>query len=76
MSDLSHVKSNSQFFLDDIGWCPILAQPWVRSDTDGFKKKYGTPDGKTNGLGFAIRGPIIHTNFFGEKFTKNTFNYI
>ncbi len=20
---------------DDRGWCPILAQPWVRSDTDG-----------------------------------------
>jgi hypothetical protein len=24
---------------DDLGWCPILAQPWVRSDTNGFLKK-------------------------------------
>ena len=34
----------------------------VRSDTNGLKKN-GTPDSKTNGLGFAISGPIIHTNF-------------
>jgi len=33
-------------------------------------KKNGTPDGKTNGLGFAVRGPIIHTNFSGEKIHK------
>jgi hypothetical protein len=33
----------------------------------------GTPDGKTNGLGFAIRGPIIHTNFSGEKIHKKYF---
>ena len=33
-------------------------------------KKNGTPDGKTNGLGFAISGPIIHTNFSGEKIHK------
>jgi hypothetical protein len=32
-----------------------------------------TPDGKTNGLGFAIRGPIIHTNFSGEKINKKFF---
>ncbi len=55
---------------DDLGWCPILAQPWVRSDTNGFFKKYGTPDGNTNGLGFAISSPIIHTNFSGEKIQK------
>jgi hypothetical protein len=73
VSDLSHGKSNSQFFFDDIGWCPILAQPWVRSDTDGFFFLNGTPDGKTNGLGFAIRGPIIHTNFFGENVHKKYF---
>ena len=75
VSDLSHGKSKYQFFFDDIGWCPILAQPWVRSDTSGFLKKYGTPDGKTNGLGFANRGPIIHTNFSSAKIQKNTFNY-
>ena len=40
VSDLSHGKSNSQFFFDDIGWCPILAQPGERSDTDGFLKKW------------------------------------
>ena len=33
---------------DNLGWCPIVVQPWARSDTNG------TPDGKTNGLGFAI----------------------
>jgi len=38
-----------------------------------FKKKNGTPDGKTNGLGFAISGPIIHTNFSGEKIRKKFF---
>jgi hypothetical protein len=37
------------------------------------KKKNGTPDGKTNGLGFAISGPIIHTNFSGEKIRKKFF---
>ncbi len=36
-------------------------------------KKNGTPDGKTNGLGFAISGPIIHTNFSGEKISKKYF---
>jgi hypothetical protein len=41
-----------------------------------FKKKNGTPDGKTNGLGFAIRGPIIHTNFFGEKIYKKYFKLL
>jgi hypothetical protein len=35
-----------------------------------FFKKRGTPDGKTNGLGFAISGPIIHTNISGEKIHK------
>jgi hypothetical protein len=35
-----------------------------------FYKKNGTPDGKTNGLGFAISGPIMHTNFSGEKIPK------
>jgi hypothetical protein len=73
VSDLSNGKSNSQFFFDDIGWCPILAQHWVRSDTDGFFKKNGTPDDKTNGLGFDIRSPIIHTNFFWEKIHKKYF---
>ena len=58
---------------DDIGWCPILAQPWVRSDTDGFYEINGTPDIKTNGLGFAVRGPIIHTNFSGGKIHKKYF---
>ncbi len=67
VSDLSHGKSNYQLFFYDIGWCPILAQPWVRSDTSGFKKENGTPDGKTNGLGFANIGPIIHTNFSSTK---------
>jgi hypothetical protein len=38
-------------------------------------KKNGTPDGKTNGLGFAISGLIIHKNFSGEKTTTNTVNY-
>jgi hypothetical protein len=37
------------------------------------KKKNGTPDGKTNGLGFAIRSPIIHTNFSGAKIHKKYF---
>jgi hypothetical protein len=36
-------------------------------------KKNGTPDGKTNGLSFAISGPIIHTNFSGEKIRKKYF---
>jgi hypothetical protein len=35
-----------------------------------FKKKNGTPDGKTNGLGFANRGPITHTNFSSAKIKK------
>jgi hypothetical protein len=35
-----------------------------------LKKKNGTPDGKTNGLGFANSGLIIHTNFSGEKIHK------
>ena len=55
---------------DDLRKCPILAQPWERSDTNGFYTKNGTPDGKTNGLFFAIRGPIIHTSFSGEKIPK------
>jgi hypothetical protein len=38
-----------------------------------FKKKNGTPDGKSSGLGFAIRGPIIHTNFSAEKILKKYF---
>jgi hypothetical protein len=38
-----------------------------------FKKKNCTPDGKTNGLGFEISGPIIHTNFSGEKIPKTYF---
>jgi hypothetical protein len=56
---------------DDLGWCPILAQPWVRSDTNGFFYKNGTPDGKTNGLGFANSGPIH--NLSGEKIPKKYF---
>ncbi len=59
---------------DNLGWWPILAQPWVRSDTNGFLKENGTPDGKTNGLGFANSGPIIHTNFSGEKIHKTFFS--
>jgi hypothetical protein len=35
-----------------------------------FLTKNGTPDGKSSGLGFAIRGPIIHTNFSAEKIPK------
>jgi hypothetical protein len=38
-----------------------------------FKKKKDTPDGKTNGLGFAISGHIIHTSFSGEKIPKKYF---
>jgi hypothetical protein len=38
-----------------------------------LKKKNGTPDGKTNGLGSAIRGLIIHTNFSGEKIPQKYF---
>jgi hypothetical protein len=68
-----HIGSLIFSLFDDLGWCPILAQPWVRSDTNGFFKKNGTPDGKTNGLGFAISGPIIHTNFSGEKIRKKFF---
>jgi hypothetical protein len=37
------------------------------------RKKNGTPDGKTNGLGFAISGPIIHTNCSGQKIPKKYF---
>ncbi len=65
-----HIGSLIIGLFDDLGWCLILAQPWVRSDTNGFLKKDGTPDGKTNSLGFAISGPIIHTNFSGEKVHK------
>jgi hypothetical protein len=36
-----------------------------------FFLKNGIPDGKTNALGFAISGPIIHTNFSGKKSPKN-----
>jgi hypothetical protein len=35
--------------------------------------KNGTPEGKTNGLGFAIRGPII--TILGKKSKLNTYNY-
>jgi hypothetical protein len=52
--------------------CPILAQPWVRSDSNVFFIN-AFPDGKTNGFGFAISGPIIHTNFSGEKIHKKFF---
>jgi hypothetical protein len=38
-----------------------------------LKKKNGTPDDKTNGLGFAIRGPINNTHFSGEKIPKKYF---
>jgi len=69
VSDLSHGMSNLQLF-DNVWWCPILAQPWVRSDTNGFRNKNGTPDGRTNGLGLANRGPIIHTNFSSKKKRK------
>ncbi len=68
-----HIGSLIIGLFDDLGLCPILAQPWVRSDTNGFIKKNGTPDGKTNGLGFAINGPIIHTNFSGEKIPQKCF---
>jgi hypothetical protein len=57
---------------DDLGWCLILAQPWVRSDINGLKKN-GTPDGNTNGLGFANSGLVIHTNFSGENLHKKFF---
>ncbi len=30
---------SSALAFDDLGWCPILAQPWVKSDTNGFKEK-------------------------------------
>jgi hypothetical protein len=62
-------------FFDDIECCSILAQPWLRLDTYGLKKKNVTPDSKTNGLGFAKRGPIIHTNLSGAKIQKSTLNY-
>jgi hypothetical protein len=39
-----------------------------------FKKKNGTPDGKTIGLGFANSGPIIHKNFSSEKIHKKFFS--
>ena len=68
-----HIGSLIIGLFDDLGWCPILAQPWVRSDTNGFLKKNGTPDGKTNSLGFSNSGPIIHTNFSGEKIHKKFF---
>jgi hypothetical protein len=68
-----HIGSLIIGLFDDLGWCPILAQPWVTSDTNGFLKKNGTPDGKTNGLGFAISGLIIHTNFSGGKIHKKYF---
>ena len=69
-----HIGSLIFGLFDDLGQCPILAQPWVRSDTNGFLKKNGTPDGKTNGLGFGNSGPIIHTNFSGEKIHKKFFS--
>ncbi len=70
-----HIGSLIIGLFDDLGWCPILAQPWVRSDTNGFykKKMVRTPDGKSSGLGFAISGPIIHTNFSGEKIPPKYF---
>jgi hypothetical protein len=70
---ISHIGSLIIGLFDDLGWCPILAQPWVRSDTNGFLKKNGIPDGKTNALGFAISGPIIHTNFSVKKIPKKYF---
>jgi hypothetical protein len=36
----------------------------------------GNPDRKTNGLGFAISGPIIHTNFSGEKNPQKVFSIL
>jgi hypothetical protein len=68
-----HIGSLIIGLFDDLGWCPILAQPWVRSDTNAFFFKNGTPDGKTNSFGFANCGPIIHTNFSGEKIHKKFF---
>jgi hypothetical protein len=38
-----------------------------------FFKKNGIPDGKTNALGFAISGPIIHTSFSGKKIPPKYF---
>ncbi len=73
ITPIFHIKSLIIGLFNDLGWCPILAQPWVRSDTNGFLKKNGTPDDKTNGLGFAIRGPIIHTNFSGERIPQKYF---
>jgi hypothetical protein len=35
--------------------------------------KNGTPEGKTKGLGFAMRGPIIHINFSWEKIQTKYF---
>jgi hypothetical protein len=68
-----HIGSLFIGLFDDLGLCPILAQPWVRSDTNGFIKENGTPDGKTNSLGFAISGPIIHTIFSGKKIPQKYF---
>ncbi len=62
VSDLSQGKSNFNLYLKTRG-CPILAQPWVRSDMDGFLKKYGTSGDKTIGLGLVIRSTIIHKPF-------------
>jgi hypothetical protein len=36
-------------------------------------KKNGTPDGNTNGIDFANRGPINHTNFSSAKIPQKYF---
>ncbi len=41
-SPIFHIGSLIIGLFDDLGWCPILAQIWVRSDTNGLKKN-GTP---------------------------------
>ncbi len=40
---LFHIWSLIIGLFDDLGWCPNLAQPWVRSDTNGFLKKKWYP---------------------------------
>jgi hypothetical protein len=61
---LSHWEGSPQ--VRDIPLSKILT--FVRMALLAVLNKNGTPVDKTNRLGFAIRGRIIHTNFFsGEK---------
>ena len=71
-SDLSHRKSNFRF----IWWFRVVSDLSPTLGKIGHQWFFflnGTPDGKTNGLGFAISGPIIHTNCSGEKIRKKFF---